>query len=134
MSNLKSCERCGGFVPAGRDACPNCNSSRAWWRVPLAIAGAGFATVTLSACYGPACVTQVKQADGTYKNNYGSCGQVTDCFGKLSDGGLVGNDPEYNADCQTNLGDAGSTGSDAGSDAGVMDGGVSDAGIADGGP
>ncbi len=121
MSNLKSCERCGGFVPAGRDACPNCNSSRAWWRVPLAIAGAGLATVTLSACYGPACVTQVERADGTFTNTYSGaqCGQRVDCTEKNADGGLVANDPEFSDACKV---------PDGGSDAGTADAGTSDAG------
>jgi hypothetical protein len=122
MSNLKSCERCGGFVPSASESCPNCKSGRAWWRVPLAIAGAGFATVTLSACYGPACVTQVKLPDGTTHNVYanGQC-QFIDCTAKGADGGLVANDPEFAATCQQDA-------TDAGSDAGVRDGGVSDAG------
>jgi hypothetical protein len=130
MSNLKSCSRCGGFVPAGRSSCPHCMSSSAWWRAPLAFAGAGLATVTLSACYGAPCVTQVKLPDGTQHNTYGdgiACGTTLDCNARLEDGGVTKDDATWRSVCQPTT-DGGM------SDGGVSDGGVSDAGTIDAGP
>jgi len=48
---MNVCTRCEGFVPEGFAHCPNCRSTRSRWKLSLALAGA---TITLSACYGPA--------------------------------------------------------------------------------
>ena len=53
---MNHCRRCDGLVPQGVTECPNCRSTKkAWWAAPLAFAGAGLATLTLSACYGAPC-------------------------------------------------------------------------------
>ena len=112
---MNLCNRCEGFVPAGSALCPNCHSSkRVWWRVPLAIAGAGMATVTLSACYGPPCVAN-SLPDGGENHGRGECGY--DCNQKLSDGGERPRDKTWLEVCTDRPADAGA------GDAGATDGG-----------
>jgi hypothetical protein len=41
---------------------------KAWWLAPLSLAGAGLASVTLSACYGPGCLSTVTLLDGGIEN------------------------------------------------------------------
>jgi len=60
MSKLMICSGCEGFIPAGRQSCPNCapgfsRSLRDSMKTVLtALAGSAMA-VTLSACYGSPC-------------------------------------------------------------------------------
>lgn len=61
---MQQCQKCQGLVPDGSSSCPNCTSGTQWWKAPLAILGAGFATVTLSACYGAPCATTITLPDG----------------------------------------------------------------------
>ncbi len=115
---MQQCSRCQSFVPDGATFCPNCRSARAWWRVPLVFAGAGLASVTLSACYGPGCA--VRLPDGTMSIPGATC--VTyDCTLPLPDGGTPSQDPEWRENClpwtvKTDGGDggAGGDGGDAG--------------------
>jgi hypothetical protein len=94
---MNQCKRCEGFVPDSTDVCPNCRSSKStWWRIPLAIAGAGFATVTLSACYGPACTARLP--DNSNANDPDVCATV-DCNSKLPDGGTKSADANWKAVC-----------------------------------
>jgi hypothetical protein len=118
---MKRCLKCEGFVPPGAMCCPNCNSTKgAWWAAPLAFAGAGLATVTLSACYGPACAVQVTLPDGGSDLRYSGgqvCGSTYDCRAPLADGGDVQLDPEWKDLCtEPSWPDAGET--DGGSDGG----------------
>lgn len=58
MARLGSCGACGGFVPEGAKACPNCGAGVSSSRSALvagllALAGGGVMAVTLAACYGP---------------------------------------------------------------------------------
>ena len=87
----------------------------AWWKTPLAVAAGGLATVTLSACYGPACVSTITKPDGTKVDGY-SCGGDYDCRNPLPDGGAHANDSTWVMNCGQV--DAGNTG-----DAGNPDGG-----------
>ena len=105
--SLSRCTRCEGFVPHGASSCPNCRSTRrAWWKAPLALVGAGLATVTLSACYGPACTVplRVTLPDGTQKDThapYGlECGGTFDCRAALPDGGDVRKDYQWKGLCE----------------------------------
>jgi hypothetical protein len=119
---MKKCVRCDGFVPEAAVRCPNCRSTRRWWAIPLSILGAGAASVTLSACYGPACAT--KLPDGGYDYGNANCvGTGYDCTTPLIDGGDKTRDPEWLRTCERSTTDAGK---DAGADGGA-DGG-SDAG------
>ena len=122
---MKRCARCDGFVPEGMNACPNCSFGpgaprwKAWLTVPLTIAGAGVAAVTLSACYGPACAT--KWPDGTlrdYSGNLAPSGSCVgyDCTKPLDDGGNPNNDPTWRSGCLPNHGEDGGT--DGGTDGG----------------
>jgi hypothetical protein len=98
---MHRCTRCDGFVPKGINECPNCRSTKkAWWMAPLAFAGAGLATVTLSACYGAPCVASVKLPDGGVKDdpNSLSCTQY-DCT-KGPDGGAPVMDSEWDRLCK----------------------------------
>jgi hypothetical protein len=104
-----------------------------WWKTPLALAAGGLATVTLSACYGPACVSTITKPDGSTVDGY-SCGGDYDCRNPLPDGGAHENDSTWVMNCGTvdagNTNDAGNTG-----DAGNPDAGnTGDAGNPDGGP
>jgi hypothetical protein len=85
------CSRCNGFVPKSEGECPNCRStSRAWWLAPVAFATAGFATVTLSACYGAPCAAHNLPDGGT---DY-LCGEIhcNNDGGTLPDGGTAPSD------------------------------------------
>lgn len=94
---MHQCSRCQGFVPDGVESCPNCRSGRAWWIVPLALAGAGLTTVTLSACYGPGCATRLP--DGSL-SRYGDKSCISfDCTRPLADGGEPSQDPEWRSWC-----------------------------------
>ena len=74
MSKLSSCHHCGGFVPAGAEACPHCDNSLSVKGMSLnrfarffmaTTAGSAFC-LTLMACYGaPPC------EDGTDPDNDG---------------------------------------------------------------
>lgn len=57
--------------------------------VPVTLAGAGVAAVTLSACYGAACAVKVTYVDGGVRDTGGvtSCQQSVDCRVPPSDGG-----------------------------------------------
>ena len=126
---MLECQKCRGLVPESVAKCPNCSASAKWWRVPLAFAGGALATVTLSACYGPACASTVTLPDGTTRPYYGgySC-ENYDCRQPLADGGVRERDAEWQRYCEVAPVDAGTDGgADAGADAGT-DGGV------DGGP
>lgn len=104
--SLSRCTRCEGFVPPGASSCPNCRSTRrAWWKAPVALAGAGLATVTLSACYGVACTAPVKVTlpDGseTSKRSFGAlCRDTFDCRTDLPDGGDKQKDYEWKDLCE----------------------------------
>jgi hypothetical protein len=120
---MNRCSQCGGFVPPNAKTCPNCRSTwRAWWMAPLAIAGAGVASVTLSACYGVPCAaaaTKVTLPDGeTTSELY--CGNPDggsfDCRAPLPDGGNPQNDPEWTFFCSGFSSNDG--GVDGGSDGG----------------
>lgn len=114
---MHRCTRCSGFVPVEADACPNCRStSRAWWMAPLAIAGAGLASVTLSACYGPACATAVTLPDGGTLRTYGNanCMQTYDCREPLPDGGPKEEDLTWQLFCNPPTEDAGTDGGNDG--------------------
>jgi len=126
------CQKCRGLVPASESRCPNCSASAKWWKVPLALAGGALATVTLSACYGPACASLVTLPDGTTREVYGgySC-ENYDCRLPLTDGGVRQNDAEWQRYCVVESGQ--DAGSDAGSDGGAGSGGGVDGGV-DGGP
>jgi hypothetical protein len=115
---MNRCSKCEGFIPEAQTRCPNCRSASAWWVTPLAFAGAGLASVTLSACYGVPCVATVKLPDGGVQK---SCGIDYDCTVPLADGGVRTQDPTWVSECtDTRLPvDAGSDGgADGGSDAG----------------
>jgi len=122
---MNQCSRCEGFIPEGKSSCPNCSTRlvprwKTWLGVPLALAGAGATMVTLSACYGIPCAG-TKLPDGSIKdpgaNNERVC---TDCTQKLEDGGLIGNDPNYQTECHPmQIQDGGTDGgTDGGSDGG----------------
>jgi len=112
---MNQCVRCNGFVPEGQRACPNCSTLVPKWKAvlafPLAVAGAGVAAITLSACYGPACAT--KLSDGTVTGGGDIC---LDCTSKQSDGGLVGDDPNNFSECHP--GQVQDAGTDGGTDGG----------------
>lgn len=91
---MQQCKRCDGFVPHGVESCPNCRSSRPWWAIPLAVAGAGLASVTLSACYGPPCATKLPDGGLTYGN-----GLCFDCTAPLADGGDPSKDSRWRSEC-----------------------------------
>ena len=98
MSMLR-CTRCDGFVPSGSPECPNCRSvKKAWWAGPLALASAGLATVTLSACYGAPCVSLVKLPDGGTRTDDLSC-TTYDC-NTSPDGGVPVHDAEWESHCK----------------------------------
>jgi hypothetical protein len=66
----------------------------------LALASAGLATVTLSACYGPGCVSTVKLPDGgTGYDSSIACGTVYDC-NTAADGGTPAHDSEWDRLCK----------------------------------
>ena len=70
----------------------------------MAFAGAGLATVTLSACYGAACTARVTLPDGTTDDAYVPysnplCGRDYDCRNALPDGGDTKNDSEWKRLC-----------------------------------
>lgn len=123
--SMNRCRSCEGFVPQGAESCPNCRSTRrAWWIAPLSLAGAGLASVTLSACYGPGCATAVTLPDGGTRTQYGpTCAATYDCRTAITDGGVPENDPDWDAYCVDH-----DVNRDAGTDAGVSDGGT-DGGI-----
>ena len=134
---MNRCKQCEGVVPAGSLLCPNCHSNnRAWWRLPLTIAGAGFATVTLSACYGSPCAANILPDGGT-SNDYvnGACGY--DCTKALADGGNRNADPLWIKVCLPHpSGTDGGCGVGYGGvtdGGGAVDGGGSDGGVSDGG-
>lgn len=114
---MQQCQKCQGLVPETSSSCPNCRATSRWWKTPLAMLGAGLATVTLSACYGSPCATTITLPDGgtTVDNpNAGrSCGTV-DCRTpeRTEDGGI---DPAWEYACEPYL---------PASDAGVTDGGT----------
>jgi hypothetical protein len=83
--------------------------------VPLAFAGAGLATVTLSACYGPSCVTTIKLPDGGTETNRDSFACATIDCGLKPDGGIPSD-----VECQRFY---------PSKDAGTVDAGKSDSGI-----
>ncbi len=119
---MLQCSRCNGFVPEGGTRCPHCSLSAAhprwksWLSVPLALAGAGAAAVTLSACYGVPCVSKLPDG-GTKSQGFGGC--VADCNAPLADGGNPQNDPLWREDCLPPSDDGGSdAGADGGSDGG----------------
>lgn len=117
------CQKCQGLVPEGQSRCPNCNAGPRWWKWPLTVLGAGFATVTLSACYGAPCATTVTLPDGgTTTVGQGRVCGTFDCREKLADGGVP-------ADWEYFCGDA--PRNDGGTDGG-LDGGTD--GGSDGGP
>ena len=103
---MRQCQRWQGFVPEGSSTCPNCSSTRRWWAVPLAFAGAGLASVTLSACYGPPCAA-TRLPDGG--RNYDSC-LGYDCAAPLADGGVLSSDPEWRTNCLDTAPDGGKDG------------------------
>ncbi len=56
LDKLPTCD-CGGFLPRGASACPHCDRALPRWLRGLATLVAGSAAaMTLSACYGGACV------------------------------------------------------------------------------
>jgi hypothetical protein len=116
--SMYRCSRCDGFVPEASSGCPNCRSSRAWWSVPLAMAGAGLSVVTLSACYGPACVTDAKTTfpDGSTLQN---CYQDFDCRVPLPDGGAREQDPDWLYLCNVSPQPGPDAGVDGGTDGGT---------------
>jgi hypothetical protein len=125
---MNQCASCEGFVPGGLEVCPNCKSNkRGWWRLPLTVIGAGIASVTLSACYGPPTTTcRLTLPDGTTRDTTEElCG--FDCRNTLEDGGAPASDAKWKAACASSTGDGGV------SDAGVSDAGTSDAGDLDAG-
>ncbi|MBK7858662.1 MAG: hypothetical protein IPJ65_08580 [Archangiaceae bacterium] len=97
------CTRCDGFVPRQSTACPNCRAAakKAWWSAPLAFAGAGLATVTLSACYGAPCVITVNLPDGGTKKDTTAfdCYSTYDC-NQSADGGVPEHDTEWENYCK----------------------------------
>lgn len=95
------CTRCDGFVPKDNIQCPNCRSGKkAWWMAPLAFAGAGLATVTLSACYGAPCAAgSVTLPDGGTKADTLLCGENYDCR-TGPDGGEPIKDAEWKSRCE----------------------------------
>jgi hypothetical protein len=98
MERMHRCARCDGFVPPDAQACPNCRSSKgSWWRAPLALAGAGLATVTLSACYGPGCISYVTRLDGTRQRTR-TCAGDYNCA-SLPDGGVPVHDETWHMLC-----------------------------------
>jgi hypothetical protein len=115
---MHRCTRCEGFVPLDAETCPNCSAMKRWWMAPLAFAGAGLATVTLSACYGPGCVSTITKPDGSTVQGF-SCAGDYDCR-------TATHDQTWNMNCL----DATDAGADAGTDAGTNP----DAGNPDGGP
>lgn len=119
---MQQCQKCQGLVPDGSSSCPNCTSSKQWWKAPLAILGAGFATVTLSACYGAPCATTITLPDGgTLTEGEGAsrtC-QPIDCRVQPDAGADGEPDYRWKYACEEHL---------PSRDAGVADGGV------DGGP
>ncbi len=122
---LQRCSRCDGFVPVDSDGCPNCKSKKAaWWVRPLAFAGAGLASVTLSACYGVGCAVQVTKPDGSTEYESGTlvnlaCNSTYDCNGLSPDGGPRDHDSDWQTLCADGepLPDAGNA-ADGGTDAG----------------
>lgn len=115
------CQKCQGLVPDAESKCPNCSSSSRWWSVPLAIAGGALCTVTLSACYGPACAATVKLPDGGIQNyNRAFACMDYDCTQPLADGGVRENDSTWQMVCTDGL--LGTT--DAGKADGGADGGT----------
>jgi hypothetical protein len=114
---MHRCSRCDGFVPLDVATCPNCSSlKKSWWMTPLAFAGAGLASVTLSACYGPGCVSTITKPDGSKVTTY-TCGGDYDCT-KAPDGGVPVHDSTWDMNCQES-----DAGTDAGTDAGNPDAG-----------
>lgn len=128
MSAMNRCTRCEGFVPPKVTTCPNCRSTkRAWWIAPAAIAGAGLASVTLSACYGVGCATRVTLPDGGFTFGYAggqlACDSEYDCRTPLPDGGKFEDNALWKRLCEPPPPyDAGTDNSDGGSDGGT-DGG-----------
>lgn len=116
---MYECQKCQGLVPEQLSTCPNCHAGPKWWKWPLAVLGAGFATVTLSACYGPACATTVTLPDGgTRTVGAGNVCGTFDCRDTLADGGVP---PDWDYFCsERNPSDAGADGgSDGGADGGT---------------
>lgn len=114
---MHHCNRCHGFVPHGSTNCPNCQSTKKWWALPLAVLGASAASITLSACYGAPCVTALPDGGKDYGNS--SCFAV-DCETPLADGGAKSKDPSWAASCPSDAGRDGGTdgGADGGRDGG----------------
>jgi len=99
---MHRCTRCDGFVPQGITECPNCRSTKkAWWMAPFAFAGAGLATITLSACYGAPCAATVNLPDGGSRRDNDSLGCTTyDCNAPGPDGGTREHDAEWDRLCK----------------------------------
>ncbi|MFT3713742.1 MAG: hypothetical protein QM817_39285 [Archangium sp.] len=117
---MYECQKCQGLVPENQSACPNCSAGPKWWKWPLAILGAGFATVTLSACYGPACATTVTLEDGgtTTVGAGNACTTATyDCRDRAPDGGYP-SDWDYFCGSRPATDGGNDAGTDGGSDAG----------------
>lgn len=68
MPAMTKCGHCGGFVPGQVAECPHCAAGApqrpALRRLLVGGVAAGFISVTLMACYGPATVPPDCQTDG----------------------------------------------------------------------
>jgi hypothetical protein len=98
---MRQCPRCSGFVPGSVNACPNCAfTPRARRRGGLFLTwiAAGSTMITGCACYGIPCAG-TKLPNGTIKDGAGNERVCLDCTEKIADGGTLGSDPGYVAEC-----------------------------------